>query len=222
VFDGTLFDVAAPIPVSDALYVDLVATPLVSPEGPFDLFVGANPNGAWTLSVTDDVSPDTGTLVRWDLTLETCSVAQPTAYCTPAGSGTSSGCLPTISATANPSVSFATSCSITVAAVEGQKTGIVFYGVSGATNVLWCTGGNSFFCVKTPTQRTFAANSGGNAGQCNGLLALDWNAYQLATPGALGSPWTLGDKAYVQSWFRDPPSCKTTFLSQALELTYGP
>lgn len=222
VFNGTLFDVDAPIPASDAVYVDLVATPLLSPEGPLDLFIGANPNGAWTLSIADDFSPDTGTLVRWDLTLETCTLAQPTTYCAPVGSGTSNGCLPSISATANPSLSFAAPCSVTVANVEGQKTGIVFYGVSGATNLPWCAGGNSFFCVKAPTQRTIAANSGGVAGQCNGSLALDWDAYQAANTSALGNPWSLGAKAYVQSWFRDPPACKTTFMSEAIELTYLP
>lgn len=222
VFNGTLFDIDAPFAATDHVYVDLLpATPL-SPEGPFDVLIGQGANGAWTLSVTDDFSPDTGVLVRWDLTIETCALAQPVRYCTPLGSGSSSGCVPTISANANPSLSFAGPCSIAVANVEGQKTGIVFYGVSGATNLLWCAGGNSFFCVKTPTQRTFAASSGGVAGQCNGALALDWNAYQAANPIALGNPWTLGSKAYVQSWFRDPPSCKTTFLSEAIELTYVP
>lgn len=222
VFNGALFDIDAPISATDKVYVDLVPAALLSPEGPLDVLIGQNPNGVWTLSVTDDFSPDTGVLARWDLTIETCSLAQPVRYCTPSGSGSSSGCVPTLTANANPSVSFASPCSLAVANVEGQKTGIVFYGVSGATNLLWCAGGNSFFCVKTPTQRTFAANSGGVAGQCNGALALDWNAYQAANPGALGNPWTLGSKAYVQSWFRDPPSCKTTFLSEAIELTYVP
>ncbi len=222
VFNGTLFDISAPIPASDALYVNLVAEPLLSPEGPFDVLIGSNPNGAWTLSMTDDFSPDIGTLVRWELTLETCTLAQPTTYCAPVGGGTSSGCLPSISASANPSLSLSAPCSITVANVEGQKTGIVFYGVSGATNLLWCAGGNSFFCVKAPTQRTFVASSGGVANQCNGSLLLDWDAYQAANTSALGNPWSLGSKAYVQSWFRDPPSCKTTFMSQAIELTYVP
>lgn len=222
VFDGTMFDIDAPIPATDFAYVDLVPAALMSPEGPFDVLIGQVANGAWTLSVTDDFSPDTGMLVRWELTLETCGVTPPVRYCTPSGSGTSSGCVPTINANAHPSLSLAGPCTIAVANVEGQKTGIVFYGVSGATNLLWCAGGNSFFCVKTPTQRTFAASSGGVAGQCNGALTLDWNAYQTANPSALGNPWTLGSKAYVQSWFRDPPSCKTTFLSEALELTYAP
>ena len=44
----------------------------------------------------------------------------------------------------------------------------------------------------------------------------------IANPSALGNPWTAGDKVYVQGWFRDPPACKTTSLSNAVELTYLP
>jgi hypothetical protein len=32
----------------------------------------------------------------------------------------------------------------------------------------------------------------------------------------------VGNKAYVQAWFRDPPAVKTTNLSDGLELTYQP
>ena len=39
---------------------------------------------------------------------------------------------------------------------------------------------------------------------CNGSLYLDWNAYQQTHPWVLGNPWSVGDKAYVQAWYRDP------------------
>jgi hypothetical protein len=70
--------------------------------------------------------------------------------------------------------------------------------------------------------RTLAQGSGGAQGSCNGALALDWNAFQLANPGALGNPWVAGARAYVQGWYRDPPACKTTSLSNAVALTYLP
>ena len=41
-------------------------------------------------------------------------------------------------------------------------------------------------------------------------------------PGALGTPFGLGNKIYAQAWYRDPPATKTTNLSDALELTYAP
>jgi hypothetical protein len=140
-------------------------------------------------------------------------------YCGPSGSGSTSGCLPTIAATKAPNTTHTSGCTITVSGVEGAKNGIIFYGTA-PLSAPWCAGGNAFLCVKAPTQRTAAQNSGGTAGSCNGSLSLNWDAFQIANPGALGQPWGVGSKAYVQGWFRDPPNCKTTFLSEALEMTY--
>lgn len=137
-------------------------------------------------------------------------------YCT---SGTSTaGCVPSIQGVGVPSASFATQFSVNVSSVEGQKTGIIFYGL-GALPQAWCSPGSSFLCVKAPTQRTIASNSGGTVAQCNGSLSLDWNAFHAANPGAFGTPFSAGQKVYVQAWFRDPPACKTTSLTNALELT---
>ena len=222
VLDGTLFDARAATPISDFPFVDLVPAALASPEGSFDNFVGQNANGTWQLTVGDDFVGSVGQFVRWELTVETCGAVPPLPYCTPNVSGTTNGCQATISASSNPSVSQFFPCTISVASVEGAKTGILFYGVSGATVLPWCSGGSSFFCVKSPTQRTGTQDSGGTANQCNGAFNLNWDAFQNANPTAIGQPWASGDKLQVQGWFRDPPACKTTFLSQALELTYVP
>jgi len=148
-------------------------------------------------------------------------VTGPVVYCT---AGVSvAGCQPSISATANPSVGHNTPCSITVAGVDGQRSGVVFYGLS-ALPQQWCGPGvgSSFLCVKAPTARIAQVSSGGVNGTCTGALTVDWNAYQLANPAALGAPWSGGSRAYVQGWYRDPQACKTTALSDALELTYQP
>ena len=144
----------------------------------------------------------------------------PTVYCT---AGTSvAGCVASIGATGNPNVAHNAPCQIDVTLMEGQRTGVVFYGLTPLIQP-WCvSGGSSFLCVKTPIQRAFPQNSGGTFGQCDGALALDWNAFQSANPTALGNPWLAGEKAYVQGWFRDPSACKTTSLSDAVELTYQP
>jgi hypothetical protein len=146
----------------------------------------------------------------------------PVPYCT-AGTSTN-GCNASITASANPNVSHTAPCTINVANVEGQKSGIIFYALTQGTPQPWCSlgGGSSFLCVKPPTMRTLAQGSGGAQGSCNGALALDWNAFQLANPGALGNPWVAGARAYVQGWYRDPPACKTTSLSNAVALTYLP
>jgi Tol biopolymer transport system component len=146
----------------------------------------------------------------------------PDAYCT---SGTSShGCRASISASLNPSLSQASACNIAVANVEGQKLGILFYGIdnTGFTFGAWAPGSTSYLCVKHPTQRTPIQNSGGTINACDGSFVLDWNAYQSTHPLALGNPWSIGDKVYVQAWFRDPPAVKSTNLSNALEMTYVP
>ena len=146
--------------------------------------------------------------------------SQPMVYCT-AGT-TVNGCVASISATANPNITHSMPCQVTIGSVEGQRSGIVFYGLA-AVAVPWCsTSGSSYLCVKAPLMRTGLQNSGGTLGACNGTLRLDWNAFQLANPNALGAPWLASERAYAQAWFRDPSSCKTTGLSNAVELTYQP
>jgi hypothetical protein len=155
-----------------------------------------------------------------DLQVDYVGGGAPIAYCTPGT--TSNGCTPSISASGNPDLSHAAPCQILVGGVEGQKTGLVFYGISGASSSPWCSTGSSLLCVKPPTQRGIVQSSGGASGACDGVLALDWNAFQTANPLTLGNPWTVSANAYVQAWFRDPPSCKTTNLSDAVVLTYLP
>ena len=82
--------------------------------------------------------------------------------------------------------------------------------------------GSSFLCVRSPTQRTTPQNSGGTLNACDGTFSLDWNLFLAANPSVLGAPFTVGDKLYVQAWYRDPPASKTTNLSDAVELTFVP
>jgi hypothetical protein len=143
----------------------------------------------------------------------------PVAYCT---SGTSSsGCEPVISSAGTASVSASSGFTLQVANVEGAKLGLVFYGVGGRVITPWGQGA-SFLCVKAPTQRMGVANSGGTPGQCNGAFATDWLAFVAANPGALGAPFAAGELVNAQAWYRDPPSPKTTNLSNALEFPTVP
>jgi hypothetical protein len=64
--------------------------------------------------------------------------------------------------------------------------------------------------------------SGGAPGMCDGALASDWNAFVATHPSALGVPFTAGDQVRAQAWFRDPPSPKTTNLSNALSFYVCP
>jgi len=146
----------------------------------------------------------------------------PVSYCT---AGTSShGCVPSISAASDPSVSHHHACVISVAQVEGRANGLICYGISQVPYLAstWGTGSASFKCIHAPLQRTELQNSGGTAGQCDGVLALDWNAFQASHPGALGAPWTVGSKVYLQGLYRDPLAPRGSNLSDAIALTFEP
>lgn len=146
--------------------------------------------------------------------------AQPTIFCTPQAPGTTNGCIATIAASGQPNVAHTSPCTLTVSNVEGDKAGLLFYSVSGQVSTTWCASSPSLLCVAAPTQRMGTQNSGGAAGSCDGVLVEDWNAYQLTHPTALGNPWMAGAVVDIQAWFRDPPACKTTSLSEGLRLTY--
>lgn len=147
-----------------------------------------------------------------------CSTS--TTYCT-AGT-TSNGCVPSISGTGTPSASATSGFTIACAGVEGQKSGIVFYGIHGRVANPWAVGSTSTLCVKAPSQRMGTQNSGGTLGSCNGTLAEDWNAFRASHATALGSPFAPGNVVNSQGWFRDPLAPKTTNLTNALEFVVQP
>lgn len=141
------------------------------------------------------------------------------SYCT-AGT-TSNGCVATLSGSGAPDANAGSGFTLTAANVEGQRSGLVFYGVSGRVAFPWGAG-SSWLCVKSPTQRTFPQNSGGTSGACDGALSIDWNNFVASYPGALGAPFAGGEVVQAQAWFRDPPSSKSTSLSGALEFVVQP
>ncbi len=142
-------------------------------------------------------------------------------FCT-AGT-TTNGCLATMSGTGTPSATAASGFTIGVSNLEGQRQGLIFYGVdnSGFSPLPWGLS-SSFLCVKPPTQRTPIQSSGGVNATCTGAYAIDWNAFRNANPGALGAPFASGDVVYAQAWFRDPPSPKATMLSNGLIFVVTP
>jgi subtilisin-like proprotein convertase family protein len=82
VFNGTLWDddanPAGQVPyttnngmVTDHAYVNLTtATPEV-PEEAMGAFIGENPNGTWTITISDDLAGDGGSLDSWSLAVTT-------------------------------------------------------------------------------------------------------------------------------------------------------
>ena len=88
VFNGTLWDAdanpAGQVPystnngmVNDHAYVNLtLATPLVAEES-FGAFLGQDGNGTWTLTISDDLAGDGGSLDEWALEFVTCTCNTP-------------------------------------------------------------------------------------------------------------------------------------------------
>jgi subtilisin-like proprotein convertase family protein len=88
VFAGTTFDDQAN-PAGQAPYAtntgvvsdtfvtaDGAVTPL-TPEEPLAAFRGENPNGTWTLTISDDTAGDVGTLESWRLDIQSLATAPP-------------------------------------------------------------------------------------------------------------------------------------------------
>jgi subtilisin-like proprotein convertase family protein len=81
-FNGSLWDAQANDPPMDHVYVNGVAVNPISPEGSLDAFRGQDPNGVWTLTITDDTpGADYGSNNGWSLGVSTLA-AGPTLVST--------------------------------------------------------------------------------------------------------------------------------------------
>jgi subtilisin-like proprotein convertase family protein len=222
VFDGTTFDGDSTDTVTDHVYTNLVVATPLSPEGSFGAFYGADPNGTWEISVTDDLGADVGTLFQWDLVLSTCGAA-PTTYCT--AKATSNGCVPSIGSTGTPSATAGSGFSVNATQMINNKSCLLFYGSNGQAAIPF-QGGT--LCVASPIRRTVGTNTGGNPppNDCSGAPSFDMNLF--AVGGAGGSPAAFltvpGTVVNCQWWGRDPGfiAPNNTQLSNGLQYTVGP
>ncbi|MFN8528669.1 MAG: proprotein convertase P-domain-containing protein [Anaerolineae bacterium] len=82
VFNGTVWDDSAATPVISAAFANLVVQPTLIPEGAMGAFIGENPNGVWTLTVSDDLAGDGGSLDNWSLTITTLNSVPPQTVAT--------------------------------------------------------------------------------------------------------------------------------------------
>jgi hypothetical protein len=126
-------------------------------------------------------------------------------------------------ATGTASASASSGFVLRAESVEGQRQGLLFYGISGRQHSPWSNSGTSgYLCVRQPTQRTAPQNSGGTTLACDGVLQVDWNTYRATHPASLGQPFSAGAVVEAQGWFRDPGPVKSTALSNALEFVVQP
>ena len=65
--------------VNDTAYVSGAPVANLVPEEALALFIGEDPHGSWTLTISDDAGGDAGTLNSWSLEIVTCTCAHAVA-----------------------------------------------------------------------------------------------------------------------------------------------
>jgi Tol biopolymer transport system component len=137
--------------------------------------------------------------------------------------GTSvNGCTPAISAIGTPSASAGSGFTLTLDQIDGGRLAMLAHSVTGAIALPFAPGSSSVLSLRPPLQRLSMLASGGSAGQCDGALSLDWNAFMTSNAGALGNPRYAGQVIAVQGWVRDPAAPGGATLSQGFEFPLQP
>jgi hypothetical protein len=189
--------------------------------GPFGNNVGVVANIA-CIDLYANSTTLTGFMYWDDVTITDASgPPAPTTYCTV---GTTAGaCNPTIGFSGTASASASSGFTLSASNLDTNRSGLFFYAITDTNFVpsQWGSGGTSYLCVKAPTQRMTVQNTGGTTG-CTGAASQDWNAFMAANSGALGNPRTAGASFDAQFWMRDPPSPKSTILTNALRFILAP
>ena len=157
-----------------------------------------------------------GIAFRWD-----CGA---TSYCVPKIN--SLGCSPSIGATGVASATAGSGFVVNGANVRNQKSGLLFYGITGRAATPF-QGGT--LCVATPIKRTPSVISGGSAlpiNDCTGVYSIDMNLYAVGGMGGTPLPalTVAGTVVNCQFWGRDPgfPAPNNTTLSDGLEYSICP
>lgn len=137
------------------------------------------------------------------------------AYCTAKTS--SAGCVASIWPDAElgcTPTSGAADFSARALGVQGQKPGLLFFGLNGAAALPFSGG---VLCLQPPLARGPVALSGGS-----GPLACDGALQQIVNDGGIWDPGP-GNTTWIQAWYRDPAGGAGTLgtaLSNALALDF--
>ena len=145
---------------------------------------------------------------------------QPTVYCT--AKPNSCGGLPAIGAFGTPSATSGSGFTVSCAGARGKKAGLLLYTDSGRQAIPF---NNGLLCVNVfqLKRSTAVVDTMGTAGQCNGTLSIDMNAFAVGALGGspLASLTTLGMRINCQFWARDTVA-NGALLSDALEYYVEP
>jgi subtilisin-like proprotein convertase family protein len=176
VFNGTTWDDDAnpgsPVPytanpglVTDRQYGNLVVAERITPEEPLAAFIGEDPNGTWTLTVSDDAGGDGGTIDEWTLNLSGLPAAPPET----SGSATNGADVPVSTLAAQTST------------IEVSGAGTYLTDVDAITKLAHTSSGQIDMALRSPqgTEVTLTTDNGG--GSDNVFNGTTWN--DDANPG---------------------------------------
>ena len=138
--------------------------------------------------------------------------AQSQTYCT--AKLNSCGGLPKIGAAGAPSASAASGYVVFASGTKALSPGLLAYSTDGPAAKPF-QGGT--LCLESPVRRSvLIVDTSGTPGHCNGVLAIDMNAFAAGSLGGNPAPELTvpGTQVNCQFWGRDTPK---TLLSDALE-----
>ena len=165
VFNGTVWDDSASELVTDYTYTNLVAAPSLVPEEALSAFVGEDPNGTWTLTISDDAGVDGGSLDSWRLAI----TALPAAPQTQTVNFTQSA--------VTPIADVATSSS----SLQVAGAGAAILAVKVTTFIEHSYSGDLDISLRSPAGRTVVLSTGNGAGYDNLFNGTEW--FDKANPG---------------------------------------
>jgi len=194
VFNGTVWDdkanPAGQVPyttnnglVTDHAYVNLtLASPLV-PEEHLSAFTGENPNGTWTITISDDLAGDGGSLDSWTLNLNTLPSAPTTT---------------TATVTNSTPVAIPTGPAVVTSTVNVPTGGTIF-NVTAQTFITHTFNADLDITIQSPTGTVVTLTTDNGAGNDNVFNGTVWD--DKANPGGQ-VPYTTNnglvtDHAYV-------------------------
>ncbi len=156
---------------------------------------------------------------RADMGAFEVDATNPVSYCV--GKLNSCGSMPTIGWTGTMHAGAASGFVLRATNMRGQMPGLLLYGNTGASTTSF---GGSVLCIQPPLRRTVAVvDTTGNAGQCNGVLALDFASFASGGLGGNPAPFLqlAGSPVWCQFWGRDGGQADPT-LSNALTFLVRP
>jgi subtilisin-like proprotein convertase family protein len=171
VFNGTVWDdqanPAGQVPyttnngmVTDHAYVNLtLASPLVAEEA-LAAFNGENPNGDWTITVSDDLAGDGGSLDSWDLEISTLPAAPMTAN---------------TSASNNTPVAIPTGPAVVTSTVNIAGAGTSLSKLTLLTNITHSFNADMDITIQSPAGTVVTLTTDNGAGNDNVLNGTLWD-----------------------------------------------